>query len=134
MLAKVIRSSSSLRTHGPNSSLLFHSPTRLVVTTTTGHLLLYSLTPTTSTSTPAASPFSPLTSFGRSPVSNGTLEKGEKVYVIPGGEKGSAAWPKGAGEGGDVRGLILREEGWRGGGIDEGVGAYVPQLQSCFSH
>lgn len=103
VLAKLLRTSISLRTHGPNSSLSFHSTPsrssrsshlRIIITTTTGHQLLYSLLPATLIGSSAARRSSTAT-----------------AYVLPGGEKANANWPRGPGEGRELEGIILREEG-----------------------
>jgi len=99
VLAKVHRSATSLRAHGTNASLVFISPTRLVVTTATGHLLLYSIT--------------------RAPPIGGRTTS--EVYVLPGGPRGSAAWPRGPGEGRPLEGVVIRSEGERGMAVGDGV-------------
>ena len=90
----------SLRTHGPNATLVFHSTARIVITTTSGHHLLYSITPADTV----------------------LAKRGNTAYVLPGGDKGSKAWPRGPGEGRDVEGIVLREEGTRGMAVGDGVG------------
>lgn len=100
VLAKLRRSPVSLRTQGSNASLSFHSPTRLVITTTAGHHLLYSLTPP----------------HPRNP------RRPDTVYALPGAERGRAAWPPGPGEGRDIEGLVLRALGERGMPVGDGVG------------
>ncbi|SCV72828.1 BQ2448_4365 [Microbotryum intermedium] len=102
VLAKLRRTPLSLRTHGSNALVAFHSPTRLVVTTTSGHHLLYSIDSAAS-------------------VSNRTRSNNE-VYTVPGGEKGDAMWPRGPGEGAKLHGIVLRGEAERGLAIGEGVG------------
>jgi hypothetical protein len=100
VLAKLRRTPLSLRTHGSNASVAFHSPVRLIITTTSGHHLLYSI----SLATPVGS------------------RRGNSVYVIPGGDKGAKQWPKGPGEGHELEGIVLRSEGERGMPVGDGVG------------
>ncbi|BGO89111.1 hypothetical protein NBRC10512_003856 [Rhodotorula toruloides] len=101
VLAKLRRTPISLRTHGSNAAVHFHGPSRLVVTTSSGHHLLYS--------------FSPV-------VTNPNRKGANDVYVLPGGEKAAQAWPKGPGEGQALEGIVLRGEGERGMAIGDGVG------------
>ncbi|GAA5895098.1 Ric1p [Sporobolomyces salmoneus] len=100
VLAKLKRTPISLRTYGSNSTVHFHSPTRLVVTTTTGHTLLYSI----------------------SPIVAGKSKDSNKVYVLPGGEKSRELWPRGSGEGEDLEGICLKGEGERSIQVGEGIG------------
>ncbi|GAA5952681.1 hypothetical protein JCM21900_000402 [Sporobolomyces salmonicolor] len=99
VLAKLRRTPVSLRTHGSNASVHFHSSTRLIITTTSGHHLLYSIS---------------LASAGS--------RKGNSIYVLPGGEKAAAMWPKGPGEGHEVEGIMLMGEAERGMAVGDGVG------------
>ncbi|KAI5481005.1 ribosome control protein 1 domain containing protein [Pseudohyphozyma bogoriensis] len=108
VLAKLRRTPLSLRTQGSNASVIFHSPTQLVVTTTAGHHLLYSISPATALG-------------GR---------KSTQAYVLPGGEKGAKAWPDGPGEGKGVSGVILRGEGERGMPLGDGVGCVCATPES----
>jgi RAB6A-GEF complex partner protein 1 len=100
VLAKLRRSPLSLRTHGSNATVAFHSPSRLIITTTSGHHLLYSISLT-------------------SPVGS---RRGNSVYTVPGGAQGAKMWPKGPGEGHDLEGIVLRAEGERGMPVGDGVG------------
>ncbi|GAA6025117.1 hypothetical protein JCM10207_000636 [Rhodosporidiobolus poonsookiae] len=103
VLAKLRRTPVSLRTHGGNSRATFHGPARLIVTTTTGHHLLYSI----------------------SPIGAGEATRTRKsgaVYVLPGGEKAREVWPEGPGEGGELEGVVLRGEGERGVALGDGIG------------
>lgn len=100
VLAKLRRSPLSLRTHGSNATVAFHSPSRLIITTTSGHHLLYSI----SLSSPVGS------------------RRGNSVYTVPGGAQGARMWPKGPGEGHDLEGIVLRGEGERGMPVGDGVG------------
>lgn len=99
VLAKLRRTPHSLRTHGSNASIAWHSSVAFVITSTSGHHLLYSLSPVLATAktTPSA-------------------------YVLPGGEKGAKLWPNGPGEGKPLVAMLLRGEGERGMGVGEGVG------------
>ncbi|GAA5891765.1 hypothetical protein JCM5296_001855 [Sporobolomyces johnsonii] len=99
VLAKLRRTPVSLRTHGSNASVHFHSSTRLIITTTSGHHLLYSIS---------------LASSGS--------RKGNAIYVLPGGEKAAAMWPKGPGEGHELEGIVLMGEAERGMAVGDGVG------------
>lgn len=99
VLAKLHRSATSLRAHGTNASLVFVSPTRLVVTTTTGHHLLYSI--------------------NRAPPIGGRTSS--EVYVLPGGPRGSATWARGPGEGRPLEGVVIRSEGERSMAVGDGV-------------
>ncbi|BGP18933.1 hypothetical protein JCM10213_005480 [Rhodosporidiobolus nylandii] len=103
VLAKLRRTPVSLRTHGSNASVTFHGPRRLVVTTTSGTHLIYSI----------------------SPIGTGEATRTRKsgaVYVLPGGEKAKEVWPDGPGEGGELDGVLLRGEGERGMALGEGIG------------
>ncbi|GAA6008268.1 RIC1 family protein [Rhodotorula paludigena] len=102
VLAKLRRTPLSLRTHGSNASVHFHGSSHLIVTTSSGHHLLYSIVPATA--------------------SNSSRRPTNEVYVLPGGDKAAEAWPKGPGEGQDLEGIVLRGEGERGMGIGDGVG------------
>ncbi|SCZ92024.1 BZ3500_MvSof-1268-A1-R1_Chr5-3g08288 [Microbotryum saponariae] len=102
VLAKLRRTPLSLRTHGSNSLVAFHTPTRLVVTTTSGHHLLYSIDSAASV--------------------NHRTKSNNDVYTVPGGQKGDAMWPKGPGEGANLQGIVLRAEAERGLAIGDGVG------------
>ncbi|KDE04043.1 hypothetical protein MVLG_05482 [Microbotryum lychnidis-dioicae p1A1 Lamole] len=102
VLAKLRRTPLSLRTHGSNSLVAFHTPTRLVVTTTSGHHLLYSIDSAASL--------------------NHRTKSNNDVYTVPGGQKGDAVWPKGPGEGANLQGIVLRGEAERGLAIGDGVG------------
>lgn len=62
------------------------------MTTTHGHILLYGIYPTA-----------------------GSGARNE-VYGIPGGEKGAKEWPRGAGEGVSLEGIVLKFEGVKMGG------------------
>ncbi|GAA5849964.1 hypothetical protein JCM9279_002475, partial [Rhodotorula babjevae] len=104
VLAKLRRTPFSLRTHGSNASIHFHGPTRIIVTTSTGHHLVYSIVPASTAAT-----------TGRRPTTN-------EVYVLPGGDKAQEAWPKGAGEGQELQGIVICGDGERGMAIGEGVG------------
>lgn len=104
VIAKLRRNAGSLRRHGSNASVYFDSPTSLVVTTTLGHHLLYSL-------------FSPVRNAAKS-----------SAYVLPGGEKEKANWPDGAGEGTAMLGLVLTADGERTETMGEGVGWCVYSL------
>ncbi|GAA6042843.1 hypothetical protein JCM8097_004456 [Rhodosporidiobolus ruineniae] len=102
VLAKLQRTPISLRTHGSNASVRFHGPSRLILTTTTGHHLLYTI----------------------SAIGAGEATKTRRsgaVYVLPGGEKAKEVWPDGPGEGGELDGIVLRSDGERGMGIGDGV-------------
>ncbi|GAA5973403.1 hypothetical protein JCM11641_003115 [Rhodosporidiobolus odoratus] len=102
VLAKLRRTPLSLRTHGGNASVTFHGSRRIVVTTTGGHHLLYSI----------------------SPIGTGEATRTRKsgaVYVLPGGEKAKEVWPDGPGEGGELEGVVLKGEGERGMAIGDGV-------------
>lgn len=109
VLAKLRRTPISLRTQGSNASLSFDSPSRLVITTNSGHHLLYSLTP----------PNPP------------NARKPNIVYALPGGEKGRMAWPPGPGEGRPMEGLVLRALGERGMPVGDGVGWCVSNWALC---
>ncbi|KAK4051297.1 WD40 repeat protein [Microbotryomycetes sp. JL221] len=100
VLAKLKRSPVSLRTHGSNASVTFHGPSRLIITTTSGHHLLYSIT----LATPPGS------------------RKSNAVYIVPGGDKATQQWPKGPGEGHELEGIVLRSEGERGTAVGDGIG------------
>ncbi|GAA5979590.1 hypothetical protein JCM10908_002976 [Rhodotorula pacifica] len=100
VLAKIRRTPLSLRTHGSNAAVHFHGSTRIVVTTSNGTNLLYSIQP--------------------APRAKGATVE---VYVLPGGEKASEAWPKGPGEGNELEGIILKPEGERSMAIGEGIGS-----------
>lgn len=63
-----------------------------MLTTSHGHILLYGIHPTSG-------------SGGKNP-----------VYGIPGGEKGAREWPRGAGEGAELEGVVLKFEGVKMGG------------------
>ncbi|GAA5876832.1 hypothetical protein JCM3774_000784 [Rhodotorula dairenensis] len=102
VLAKIRRTPLSLRTHGSNAAVHFHGPNRLVVTTSNGTNLLYSIQP--------------------APVTRGKGATAE-VYVLPGGEKANEAWPKGPGEGNELEGIVLKPEGERSMAVGEGVGS-----------
>ncbi|GAA6007995.1 hypothetical protein JCM11491_006569 [Sporobolomyces phaffii] len=94
VLAKLKRSPISLRTHGSNAHVAFHSDARLVVTTTTGHSLLYKITPL-----------------------------GRRVYALPGGDKAREQWPRGPGEGPDeIPGVALEGDGERSIQVGDGIG------------
>lgn len=79
--------------------MTFRSSNQFLVTTTAGHQLLYSITDAASLSS----------------------KRGNSAYVLPGGEKGNKAWPKGPGEGRDVEGIIIRSDGERGMNVGDGV-------------
>ncbi|GAA5924449.1 RIC1 family protein [Sporobolomyces koalae] len=96
VLAKLKRTPVSLRTHGSNHLVHFHSSTRLVVTTTSGHTLLYSIAPVS--------------------------HKQNHVYVLPGGDKVREVWPQGAGEGQELEGICLQGAGERSMQVGDGVG------------
>ncbi|KAM0787921.1 hypothetical protein ACM66B_006127 [Microbotryomycetes sp. NB124-2] len=99
VLAKLKRSPLSLRTHGSNAIVSFHGPSRLIITTTSGHHLLYSIT----LATPPGS------------------RRSNAVYTLPGGDKAAQQWPKGPGEGHDLEGIVLRSEGERGTAVGDGI-------------
>ncbi|BGP22387.1 ribosome control protein 1 domain containing protein [Rhodotorula toruloides] len=101
VLAKLRRTPISLRTHGSNASVHFHGPSRLVITTSSGHHLFYSILPV---------------------VSSANKRGANEIYVLPGGEKAAQAWPRGPGEGQELEGIVLRGEGERGMAIGDGVG------------
>ncbi|GAA5829201.1 hypothetical protein JCM11251_004158 [Rhodosporidiobolus azoricus] len=103
VLAKLRRTPLSLRTHGSNASVVFHGPSRLIVTTTNGHHLIYTI----------------------SPIASGEATRTRRsgaVYVLPGGEKAKEVWPDGPGEGGELEGVLLRSEGERGMAVGDGIG------------
>ncbi|GAA5879805.1 hypothetical protein JCM8547_005190 [Rhodosporidiobolus lusitaniae] len=103
VLAKLRRTPLSLRTHGSNASIHFHGPSRLILTTSSGHHLIYSI----------------------SPIGSGEATRTRKsgaVYVLPGGEKAKEVWPNGPGEGGELEGIVLRAEGERAMAVGEGIG------------
>ncbi|GAA6048193.1 hypothetical protein JCM3770_003704 [Rhodotorula araucariae] len=102
VLAKLRRTPLSLRTHGSNASVHFHGPARIIVTTSTGHHLLYSVVPAAAAST--------------------SRQTTNAVYVLPGGDKAAEAWPKGPGEGHELEGIVLLGDGERGMAVGEGVG------------
>ncbi|GAA6063151.1 hypothetical protein JCM10212_006309 [Sporobolomyces blumeae] len=103
VLAKLKRTPVSLRTHGSNSLVHFHSRDRIVITTTSGHSLLYSLGPI----------------HQHNKAKN---RKANDVYVLPGGEKAKDLWPAGPGEGQDLEGIVIRGEGERSIQVGDGVG------------
>ncbi|GAA5957240.1 hypothetical protein JCM3765_000401 [Sporobolomyces pararoseus] len=98
VLAKLKRSPLSLRSFGSNQWVQFHSPTRLLVTTTTGHTLLYSIEPLP----PSKS----------------------NVYVLPARDKGNVqqVWPRGSGEGEELKGIVLKGEAERSIQVGDGIG------------
>ncbi|GAA5919951.1 hypothetical protein JCM6882_000223 [Rhodosporidiobolus microsporus] len=103
VLAKLRRTPLSLRTHGSNASVHFHGPSRLIVTTTTGYHLLYTI----------------------STIASGEATRTRRsgaVYVLPGGEKAKEVWPDGPGEGGELEGVVLRSDGERGMAVGDGIG------------
>ncbi|BGP53439.1 WD40 repeat protein [Rhodotorula sphaerocarpa] len=103
VLAKIRRTPFSLRTHGSNAEVQFHHPDRIVVTTSNGTNLLYSVQPAPASRTHTA---------------------GCEVYVLPGQpEKAVEAWPKGPGEGHELAGIVLKPEGERIMAAGDGVGA-----------
>lgn len=100
----------SLRTHGSNAAVQFHGPDRVVVTTSNGTNLLYSILPAPASRTKGAT---------------------NEVYALPGGDKAEEAWPKGPGEGGELEGIILQAEGVRSMSIGEGIGSCVAAGLIC---
>jgi hypothetical protein len=103
VLAKLRRTPISLRTHGSNASLHFHGPSRIVLTTSTGHHLIYKID-----------------TIGTGEATR--TRKSGAVYVLPGGEKAKEVWPDGPGEGGELEGVVLRSEAERGMAVGDGVG------------
>ena len=94
----------SLRTHGSNASLAWHSSNSSIITTTSGHHLLYS-------------------------ISNYVGTRGvTTAYVLPGGDKAAKDWPNGPGEGKGLLAMVLKGEGERGMGVGDGVGWWVVSI------
>lgn len=99
VLAKLKRTPISLRNHGSNSTIHFRGENRIVVTTTSGHTLLYEIH-----------------------MANEDKRK-NGVYVLPGGEKAREVWPRGSGEGStELQGIVLRGLGERSIQVGDGVG------------
>lgn len=99
VLAKLKRTPISLRNYGSNSTISFHGEDRIVVTTTTGHTLLYEIH-----------------SVNEDKRKNG-------VYVLPGGDKARQVWPRGSGEGNtELQGILLKGSGERSIQVGDGVG------------